>query len=163
MACGGPLLSSPLYPLCFLTASKAFFRHFLPVFVFFSLLFFIFTSLFAAALCPIELVLCHASFSSSFDVHFADVSDCFLRGDGFHFLATQILGFVVTMTLKSTVCCFHCVCWLISLCALQCVSLFWLGIVLHPALLCTVSESLLLVACSKIQTNRWCWIIHPSE
>lgn len=42
-------------------------------------------------------------------------------------------------------------------------SLFWLWFVLRPALLCTVYDCLPLVACSKISTNRWCWIIHPSE
>ncbi|XP_011611736.1 myoD family inhibitor domain-containing protein isoform X1 [Takifugu rubripes] len=37
-----------------------------------------------------------------------DVSDCFLRGAGCRFLATQTLGFIAAMTLNVGACCFNC-------------------------------------------------------
>lgn len=106
----------PLYPVCFLRGSCGFFfliRRSLPVFVFFSLLLFTSLNVLQQLSAPrphsAGFVSCCFFFSSFFDVHFADVSDCFLRGDGCCFLATQILGLIVAMTLNSIVCCFYCV------------------------------------------------------
>lgn len=72
----------------------------LPVFVFSRTVFF-FTSVTVSqqlgAPRPIQLVLRHAAFSSFFDAHFADVSDCFLRGAECRFLVTQTLDLIVTL------------------------------------------------------------------
>lgn len=167
MACGGPAHNCcPLYPVCILTASEALFFWLvslsLSVFVSFLSVSPFFMSLNVlqqlAAPRPIQLVCVMLLFPHSlmFTLQMSQT------------VSSEALDVVfwprrLTTTLKTAARAVLTVCLLISLCTLQCVSLFWLGVVLRPALLCTVYDSLPLVACSKIQTNRWCWIIHPSE
>lgn len=122
---------------------------------------------------PACFVSCRSLFF--FDVSFPDVSDYFLRGAGRCFFGPANSGLhrrSLTLNRSSVSCVLFClsVGWFhsVSLSAFLSVSLCFHGDVPCVQISCVQYTTppiipLLCAGFSKIQTNRWCWIIHPSE